>query len=816
MTASRAPAFGDLLKRHRIAAGVTQEHLADVARISTNAISSLERGIRRAPHRDTVALLATALRLSEGERRNFEEAAAIMRGRGGGDASASSRTAVNLPAFLTSFVGREYEIAQLVELLAQQRLLTITGSGGIGKTRVSLEVAKRVMDRFPDGVCFVDLAPLGDGGFLTSTIASLLEIGAARSGSIEALVAALRMRRLLLIFDNCEHVNDAAAKAAGAILRDSPSVTILATSRQPLQVSGETLYRLPSLALPPKTISSVAEGRAYSAIDLFVQRAAAAEQHFEFNDESAGPVAEICKRLDGIALAIELAAAHLSTFGLRELQARIAQHFDVLSAKQRDVPARHQTLTAALEWSYALLDERERALLRRLAIFSRGCRLEAAERVGAIEGEPPGAAVDALTSLIDKSLVVTEVDGETTRYRLLEATRAFAAAKLDESGERERVARRHAQWVAEFADRVDKTYQIAPRQHWMAVVAPELDNARAALEWALGVGDDAVIAGRIAGGLSGMWRIAGLEAERRRWVLAALERIDEESHPAIAARLLRSLAGSLNGQARIDAAVRGLALCERIGDTHGAAGCHTGIAYGLLQIGEPQQALEAVDKTRAIFRGEGRQASPLYALMLIDRSAILRALGRLDEALAELRQAQSVAASFDDDTIAASVESALADVAFESGGIAEARRLAETALAAARRSGSSYREMSLLNMLAGIALALEDRDAARTFAHEALAAAHGREPHVVTIAIQHLAALAAAKGDAERAARLFGYVERGYRRETHALRETVARRSYGLLVKAIDAKLTPQRRAAALEQGANFDEEIAVREALQV
>ena len=816
MTASRAPAFGDLLKRHRIAAGVTQEHLAEVARVSANAISSLERGIRRAPHRDTVALLAMALRLSEAERRNFEAAAAVMRGRGGSDASAPSRAVANSPAFLTSFVGREYEIARLAELLADRRLLTITGSGGIGKTRVSLEVSKRLVDRFPDGVCFIDLAPLNDGAFVTSTIASLLEIGSARSGNLDALLEALRARRLLLIFDNCEHVSEAAAQAAAAILRDSPSVTILATSRQPLHVSGETLYRLPSLALPSKAITSVAEGRAYSAIDLFAQRADAADNHFEFNDEAAGPVAEICRRLDGIALAIELAAARLPAFGLRELQVRIAQHFDVLSAAQRDVPARHQTLAAALEWSYALLEDRERVLLRRLAIFSRGCRLEAAARVGAGDGEAPGAALEALVSLVDKSLVVTDVDGETTRYRLLEATRAFAAAKLDESGERERVARRHAQWVAEFADRVNRTYQIEPRARWMADVAPELDNARAALEWALGVGDDAVTAGRIAGGLSGMWRIAGLEAERRRWVLAALERIDEQSHPAIAARLLRSLAGSLNGHARIDAAVRALTLCERIGDTHGAAGCHTGIAYGLLQIGDPNRALGEVDKTRAIFRAQRRQASPLYALMLIDRSAILRALGRLDEALAELTHAQSLAALFEDDTIAASVESALADVAFAPGRIAEARRLAESALVIARRSGSSYREMSLLNMLAGIALALEDPEAARAYAHEAVAAARGREPHVVTIAIQHLAALAILEGDVERAAQLFGYAERGYRRETHALRETVARRSYELLVKAIEAKLMPLRRAALLEQGANLDEELAMREALQI
>jgi predicted ATPase/DNA-binding XRE family transcriptional regulator len=815
MTASRAPAFGDLLKRHRIAAGVTQEHLAEVARVSANAISSLERGIRRAPHRDTVALLAMALQLSEAQRRDFEEAAAVMRGRSA-VREPMRRPIANSPLFLTSFVGREYEIAQLAELLAGRRLLTITGSGGIGKTRVSLEVAKRLVDRFPDGVCFVDLAPLSDGAFVTSTIASLLEIGAARSGNLDALVDALSARRLLLIFDNCEHVGEAAAKAAGTILRDSPSVTILATSRQPLHVSGEALYRLPSLALPSRAITSVAEGRAYSAIDLFAQRAGTADGHFEFNDEAAGPVAEICRRLDGIALAIELAAARLPAFGLRELQRKIAQHFEVLSAKQLDVPARHQTLTAALEWSYALLDDRERVLLRRLAIFSRGCRLEAAVRVGADDGEAPGAALEALVSLVDKSLVVTEGDGESTRYRLLEATRAFAAAKLEESGERECVARRHAQWVADFADRVDRTYQIEPRARWMAGVAPELDNARAALEWALGVGDDAVSAGRIAGGLSGMWRIAGLEAERRRWVLAALERNDEQSHPAIAARLLRSLAGSLNGHARIDAAVRALALCERIGDRHGAAGCHTGIAYGLLQIGDPQRALDEVDKTRTIFRGEGRHASPLYALMLIDRSAILRALGRLDEALAELTHAQSLAALFDDDTIVASVESALADVAFASGRIAEARQLAESALVIARRSGSSYREMSLLNMLAGIALVLEDRDAARAFAHEAVAAARGREPHVVTIAIQHLAALATLEGDVERATRLFGYAERGYRRETHALRETVARRSYDLLVEAIDAKLTPQRRAALLEQGANLDEEIATREAMKV
>ncbi len=416
----------------------------------------------------------------------------------------------------------------------------------------------------------------------------------------------------------------------------------------------------------------------------------------------------------------------------------------------------------------------------------------------------------------NKSLVIAEVNDEGARYRFLEATRAFATHKLDASGERERVARRHAQWVAEFASRADATYQIVPRQSWMAAVAPELDNARGALEWALGAGNEAVIAGRIAGGLSGMWRIAGLEAERRHWVLAALERIDENEHPEIAARLLRSLAGTHHGQARIDAAAGALALCERIGDARGAAGCRTGIAYGLLQIGQPEGALEEIDRSRALYRAEGLQASPIYALLLIDRSDILRALHRFDEARAELTQAQGLATLFGDNTIAASVESALAEAAFEGADFPEARRLAESALSFARQSGLSYREVRVLNMLAGIALAVGDLDAARAYAQEALAAARGREPHDATIAIQHLAAIAAVEGQLERAARLFGHVESGYRRETYPLRETVARRSYELLVKALDENLTPEGLARLVEEGANLAEGIVMREALQV
>ena len=598
----------------------------------------------------------------------------------------------------------------------------------------------------------------------------MLDVRAARSGDLEALVYGLQSGTCCSCSTIAQHLLDATSAAASALLRASPEISILATSRQRLNVAGETTYRLPSLATAAKPVATAAEGRAYSAIDLFAQRAAASDSRFSFNDETAGPIGDICRRLDGIPLAIELAAARVSTLGLLELRTRITRHFDVLRSAGSESPARQRTLSATFEWSYDLLAQSERVLLRRLAIFAGGCTLEAAEQVCAA-GNPEFVVCETLASLVEKSLAIADLEGIVNRYRLLDSTRAFALEKLAACGERDVIARSHAQWMASFADRADKTYQVEPRHGWMTKVEGELNNARVALEWALRPAGDAILAGRIAGGLGGMWRIAGLETERRKWVAAALERVDEGEHPAVAARLLRALAGSLNGHARIEASRRALPLCERIGDRLGAAGCWTGVGYGLMQTGEAERGLEAIDRARAIYREENRQASLGFAALLIDRSSVLRALGRLDEALADLREARGLAMLLLDETILAGVESALAEVEFEAGNVSEALRQAQVALATARRSGVIYREMSLLCQIAGFSLVAGDVEAARVFAQEALTAALAREPQVAIIAIHHLAAVAALHAMPQRAARLLGYVERGYERETYAVRE---------------------------------------------
>jgi predicted ATPase len=669
-------------------------------------------------------------------------------------------------------------------------------------------------DRYPDGTWFVDLSPLTEDAFVVTKLATLFDVRAARSGDLAALVHGLQRRHLLLVLDNCEHLLDGTAAVVAALLRASPEISILATSRQRLNVAGETTYRLPSLTTAPKPVATAAEGRAYSAIDLFAQRAAALDSRFRFNDETAGPIGDICSRLDGIPLAIELAAARVSTLGLLELRTRITRHLDVLRSAGSEAPARQRTLVATFEWSYDLLAQPERVLLRRLAIFAGGCTLEAAEQVSA--GNHEFLVCETLASLVEKSLAVAYLQGNVTRYRLLDSTRAFALEKLAASGEREVIARSHADWMASFADRADKTYQVEPRQGWMTKVEGELNDARAALEWALRPGGDAILAGRIAGGLGGMWRIAGLESERRQWVAAALERVDEDAHPAIAARLLRALAGSLNGHARIEASRRALALCERIGDRLGAAGCWTGLGYGLMQTGEAERGLEAIDRSRAIYREENRQASLAFAAILVDRSSVLRALGRLDEALADLREAQGLAALLRDETILAGVESALAEVEFEAGNVPEALRQAQVALSTARRSGVTYREMNLLCQIACFSLVSGDVEAAQVFAQEALTAALAREPQVAIIAIHHLAAIAALHAMPQRAARLLGYVERGYERETYAVREPTVQRSYEILVAALREQLPERELAGLVEQGASLQEDVAAREAMLV
>ena len=435
----------------------------------------------------------------------------------------------NLPRQLTSFVGRERERADIARLLGRARLVTLTGPGGCGKTRLAIEAAADVRKALPDGAWFVDLAGLSDSALVAqaAALAVGVPIPASRSAQ-EALVAHLATRETLLVLDNCEHLIDSCARLAEDILRAGPGARVLATSREPLRCADEVAWRVPSLA---------------EAELLFCERAAAARPGFDAADDAAGAVGEICQRLDGMPLAIELAAARAAALSLDQIAARLGDSLDVLGAGRRTALTRQQTLRATIDWSHDLLTGEERVLHRRLAVFAGGFTLEAAEAVCAGGAITLRRVVDLLARLVEKSLVVAE--GE--RFRLLDTVRQYAAEQLESAAERDTVGLRHLDWCLALAEQHDPM-SAGPRRSLHALES-EHDNLRAGLAWALRRDPQAAL--RLATRLWRYWLDRGYFAEGNRWLQTTLAAAPEQTPLRVEALLARA----------------GLSL--RLGDPHG-------------------------------------------------------------------------------------------------------------------------------------------------------------------------------------------------------------------------------------------------------
>jgi predicted ATPase/DNA-binding XRE family transcriptional regulator len=758
--------FGELLRKHRLEARLSQEQLASLAAVSVKAVSSLERGERRRPYQSTVTALAAALGLAAEQIEKFK-------------ASAGRRTALpppgtvrtdpresSLPQYPTSFVGRTKEIVDILMLLQEHRAVTITGPGGVGKTRLAVEAGALVADRWNGGICFVDVGAVRDGRLIAAKMASL--VGATLSGGdpVRHLTAQLRTQQVLLLLDNCEHVLDEIASIGRRVILECPGVSILSTSRERLGFGTEAVYRLGSLPVPDERVPFAA-GRSYAATELFVDRALAADRKFVLTEELYRAVVDICRRLDGIPLAIELAAARLPALGLIELRDQLSRHLGVLSSVNRDVPDRHRTMLSTISWSYAILEPHEQMLLRRLAVFAGGFTLEAVESVCADEAIRAGEIVSLLPSLVEKSLVVLESDGAYARYRLLESTRAFASDEFAHSAEATSVSRRHAWWVAAIADRAEATYLRMSRREWMSRFEPWLDNARAALKWALAPGGDALAAARIVGGLRGMWRTAGLSLECRRWAESVLERIDAVASPVVTARVFRALAQCSDGRGRVLAAERAEALLHGTEDEVGLASSLVLRAQGLTQIGKYEDALPVVERATELFEKNGLGRSLFNARAIYDRCTVLRKLGRMHEVPALLSEARAIARAIGDEWIVLDVELARSDVEFEANNIETALAVATSALVEARTLRWDGFEISLLNSVAAYQVALRRYDDAAAGSLRALVLARGREPLGFYLALQHLAAVLAVRGFTMEAAKLCGFVDARLERESY-------------------------------------------------
>jgi non-specific serine/threonine protein kinase len=608
--------------------------------------------------------------------------------------------------------------------------VTLTGAGGVGKTRLALEIATELLRvgaagdpsgaPFPDGAWLVELAPLGDPRRLPQAVAAVFGLQEEPGrGYAEVLQDALRPRRLLLVLDNCEHLVQASAELAHALLRACPGVSVLATSREPLGIAGETTRRVPSLACPDaRSLPTPERVRGYEAARLFVERAAAAGGDFGLSARNAAAVAQICERLDGIPLALELAAARTRALSVEQIAARLDDRFRLLAEGSRTAPPRQQTLEAAVAWSYDLLGEDERRLFRRLSVFSGGWTLEAAEAICADPGPAAsGDVLDLLARLVDKSLVLAEPGpGGAKWYRLLETIRQFTADRLRAAGEDRPIRERHFEWYVGLAEEADRVVRWAPnlpwpaRQEWQVRLGWEHGNLRAAYQWAMdGDGDDVRAGLRMGAALYAFFYATGYLSEGREWLAGLLAR-DRAAPPSRARARALSVAAKLAAHHGDDAAGQALAeeylaLPEALQEP-----AVTGIALNALSIAALRQgnlrvARDYVTAALSLARGSPEAGTSLYLPYL---AAVAEAEGRLDEAQRVYEAALSEGRAADFRVTVGLALDGLARIAHARGERERARRLYEEALGALREIGAMPQSALLLVALGH--LALEDRD----------------------------------------------------------------------------------------------------------
>jgi len=629
----------------------------------------------------------------------------------------------NLPYQLTSFIGRQEEIAQLKELVTANRLVTLTGAGGSGKSRLAMEVAHRLTDAFPDGVWLVELAALSDSRLVPQAVAKTLALAEQPIRPvIETLGDYIGSKRLLLVLDNAEHLLDACARLLDVVLARSPYATAIVTSRERLGMAGELTYRVPSLRVPVPGDNLAPDAMlTYEGIRLFVDRARLLRPDFSVTSENASSLASICYRLDGIPLAIELAAARLRLMSVAELSARLDQRFALLTDGSRTALPRHRTLRSMIDWSYDLLREPERLFLQRLSVFAGGWTLAAAEYVCAGDGVECTDVLALLTSLTDKSLVVPHQEDSRMRYRLLETVRQYARDRLEETDASAAAQVRHRDYYLALAEEADPKLRGPEHAEWLRRLEEEHDNLRAGLEWSL------VEAGskgglRLCGALQRFWWTRGHLAEGRQWCTRFLSKAGAEERTRERAYVLNAAGGLSYNQADYPASKalheESLAICRELGD-------RSGIARSLGNLGNV-----------AANQGDYPTARVLYGESL----AIKRELGdRFDSA---------------------GLLGNLGGVAFRQGDYPAARALHEESLAIARDLGNPHSIAMSLSNVGHVALDQGDCAAARALLEESLLISRDLGDRIrILYALEVLAAVVASLRDSLRAARIWSAIE---------------------------------------------------------
>jgi predicted ATPase/DNA-binding CsgD family transcriptional regulator/DNA-binding XRE family transcriptional regulator len=756
--------FGETLQRHRRARGLTQADLAEKAHVSERAISDLERALKR-PQRATVRLLAEALGLSPDEAECLEVAARAGLAQRG---STSHPVRHNLPVTLTNFVGREQDILDLRQQLdasrqdpAGPRLVTLTGTGGCGKTRLALELATGLLDSYRDGVCYVDLAPVTDERLVPHTV--LAALGASESPRrtpLEALQRSLRNRTLLLVLDNCEHLIQACAELVAALLPATTNLRVLAASREPLRVPGETAWTVAPLTIPDlRQGVAVVDLICSPAVRLFSDRARAVHSGFEVTPDDARSVALICAQLDGLPLAIELAAARVNVLTIAQIVARLADRFALLARGARMAVPRHKTMRACVDWSYTLLSEPERRLLRRLSVFAGGWTLEAAEALFPRGEFVDGTVLDLLAGLVDKSLVQRTEPGQGARYRLLETIRQYPKEHLQSASEEGACQHRLVLWCLALLEQAAPSLQGAEQATWLGRIEAERDNLRAALDWCA---TDSRASNQLGlpmlDVLGLVWFKRQQQTEGRRWI----ERIlgaDRGPLGQVRVRVLNWGAEFATHQGDLQSSDQ---LAEQALHAAKELGYIAGQAVASSRLGTNADTRGAHDRGVALLE-EGLRT----ALVAGDAYAIYYARHKLSESY-RLHQKVDAANRLIEDNLALATQRGdgwgVAEALRQLGLIAEAREefdraadLLERSLAKWQAIGAARGPHWALLDLGRVALAHGAVDRARQLIGQSLRLNRDTwNTRQIALCLQALAAVAAVTGQSTRAATLFG------------------------------------------------------------
>jgi len=718
-----------------------------------------------------------------------------------------------LPAELSRLIGREAELAELSRTLAKSRLVTLAGPSGIGKTRLAVALGHQLAETFPGGARLIDLAPIADPGLVEGAVAAVLGLRlAAGTPAAAAIAEALGSLPSLLIVDNCEHLLGAVVPLAAALLHRCAALTIIATSQEPLRLGSETVFRLDPLALPPRH-STTAELESFGAVALFVRRVEAADRHFRLTPENGAAVAEICRQLDGIPLALEMAAARVPGFGVEALRARLKDRLKVLTAGPRTTDARHRTLRGTVAWSFDLLDTADQAVFRRLGIFVGGFSADAAVAILAREPDDEWTILDAISRLIEKSLVVVDA-GEPPRYRLLETPRLFALEQMEAHGETAATAARHAAYFEGFLADCFAAWETTPEEAWLARAAPELDNARAALDWALDgaleVSAARVTAVSLAGATALLWDKMALLTEGRRYLERAEALVTETMPAAVSARLFREIGNFWHNSDRpraLAALARAEALYRAQGDmlNLGAVLALMGPVRSFL--GQREAGASALREAREILEHSVYQKSLLNVFNNLGVLAVIgedmkRAREYFERALSQTRRAGAASAEV-------RMLLNLAEVEFLLGNHDAAATRGRAAVSYIRGSGPHGNlGWALVNLAAYQLVAGRRAEAAET-AREALSVVRPTGGYILRACLQQWALLAAMADELFDAARLTGFVDAGNAAAGEP-RQPTEQRVYEDLVALLTARLSQEDYARLMDDGAALPEAQAV------